>query len=60
MPTFKQQIKSKTNGFNAAYFALILILNHYVVPVPTDIAVAGAVIANFILRQITKGPLSEK
>ena len=42
-------MKSKTVDCNAAYFAVVFIVNHYVIPLPTDIAVAGKCYHEFYL-----------
>ena len=60
MPTLAQMIKSKTVDINMAYFAVFIVLKAYNIIVPQEAVAAGSLILNFVLRCLTKGPLSEK
>ena len=54
-------LKSKTINFNAIYLALIAILTQgFGVEMSTEVVAAIQTLMNWILRAITKVPLSEK
>ena len=56
----KQVIKSKTVDFNAIVVALFAIAKGMGYEVPAEVITGVLAIGNFILRLITKGPISEK
>lgn len=61
MPTLKQLAKSKVNEFNVVIApAIVAILTAFGVTVPLPVVLAGYAIVNFILRMVTKTPISEK
>jgi len=56
----KQLLKSKTLNFNVLVPALTGLLAAFGVVIPPEVVVGIFAIGNFILRFITKEPLSDK
>jgi len=60
-PTFLQVAKSRSNEFNVIVApAIIGILSACGVTIPIGAVIGGYAIVNFVLRWITKKPLTEK
>lgn len=60
-PTFLQLAKSRSNEFNVIIApAIIGILTACGITVPVGVIIGGYAVVNFVLRWITKKPLSEK
>jgi len=61
MKLFIQRLKSKTYLLNVAYgFSTWALTNAGVLNITAPQAVAGLVLVNLVLRELTKEPLSEK
>lgn len=58
--TFKQMLKSKTLGFNGIVATVFTITEALGYHIPTEVTTGVFAVGNFILRLITKKPISEK
>ena len=58
--TVKQGIKSKTLNFNVIVPALAGVAAACGYPIPAEVVAGILAIGNFVLRLITKQPISEK